>query len=111
MDRISEYRQIIKDLLSRYAQFKPSHGDIEVRTIFDEDTDTYVLMYTGWDKHRRIYGNVLHFDIKDGKIWLQHNGTEQDVAQELLEAGVPRDAIVLGLLSPQSRAYTEYAVA
>jgi hypothetical protein len=111
MDRINEYRRIIKDLLSRYAQYKPSHGDIEVKTVFDEAHDTYLLMYTGWDKHRRVYGNVLHFDIKDGKVWIQHNGTEEDVAQELLDAGIPRDAIVLGLFSPQMRAYTDYAAA
>jgi hypothetical protein len=111
MDRIEEYRQIIKDLITRYAQFEPAYGDVEVKTIFDEINDTYVLMYTGWDKHRRIYGNVLHFDIKDGKVWLQHNGTEQDVAQELLEAGVLREHVVLGLHSPQVRPYTDYAVA
>jgi hypothetical protein len=111
MDQVATYRQIIKDLITHYAQFKPAHGDVEVKTVFDETQDTCILMYTGWDKHRRIYGNVLHFDIKDGKVWLQHNGTEQDVAQELVDAGIPRERVVLGLHSPQARPYTDYAVA
>ena len=111
MDRITTYRQIIKDLITHYAQFQPAYGDVEVKTIFDQIHDTYVLMYIGWDKHRRVYGNVLHFDIKNDKVWLQHNGTEQDVAQELVKAGIPREHIVLGLHSPQARPHTDYAVA
>ncbi|ESA35645.1 fatty-acid oxidation protein subunit alpha [Leptolyngbya sp. Heron Island J] len=30
----------------------------------------------GWDSHRRVYGCVLHLDIKAGKIWIQQNMTE-----------------------------------
>lgn len=34
-------------------------------------------------------------DIKDGKIWIQHDGTESGVANELGELGVPKADIVL----------------
>lgn len=29
MDRLTEYRAIIKKLLTEYAQIKPAHGEIE----------------------------------------------------------------------------------
>ncbi|HAG80888.1 MAG TPA: XisI protein, partial [Cyanobacteria bacterium UBA12227] len=43
-------------------------------------------------------------------IWIQHNMTELDIAQELVRLGVPKEDIVLGLHSPFMRQFTEYAV-
>jgi hypothetical protein len=63
-----------------------------------------------WQNDRRIYGCIIHLDIKDGKIWLQHNGTENDIAEELVEMGVPKTDIVIGFHSPFKRQFTEYAV-
>jgi hypothetical protein len=64
----------------------------------------------GWDNGRRIYGCIMHFDIIDEKIWIQYNGTEVGVAEELLALGVPKEDIVLGYHSPYMRQFTEYAV-
>jgi hypothetical protein len=50
-------------------------------------------------------------DIKDGKIWIQHDGTERGVANELVELGVPKDDIVLAYQPPYKRPYTTFAVA
>ncbi len=43
-------------------------------------------MRIGWKGLKRIYYTVLHFDIKDGRIWLQQNTTDIDVGEELLGA-------------------------
>lgn len=53
---------------------------------------------------------MLHIDIKDGKIWIQHNGTERRIAQDLLELGVPKQDIVLAFHSPTRRKYSDFAV-
>ena len=52
-------------------------------------------MSVGWDGHRRVYGCVIHLDIKDGKVWPQQNSTEVRVAHELMDMGVLREDIVL----------------
>jgi hypothetical protein len=57
-------------------------------------------MRVGWKGLKRVYYTVLHFDIKDSKIWLQQNTTDIDVGQELLEMGIPKEDIVLGLHPP-----------
>ena len=111
MDRVDTYRQIIKSLISHYAQIKPAKGEIEIETIFDEANDHYEMMYTGWDGNWRIHGSVLHLDIRNGKVWIQHDGIEGGVAEELVAAGIPRDQIVLGFQPPKARQYTEYAAA
>lgn len=53
-----------------------------------------------WRGNRRTYGCSLHLDIKDGKIWIQHDGTEVSIATQLLELGVPKDDMILAFHSP-----------
>jgi len=109
MDSLSRDRQIIRDLISRYAEHRVAVGEVEVEVIFDEANDHYELMHTGWVGIRRIHGPVLHIDIRGGKIWIQHDGTEDGVAEELVEAGIPRDRIILAFRHPSRRPLTDYA--
>ncbi len=62
-------------------------------------------------KLRRIYHPINYIDIIDDKIWLQHNCTDQRTAEELIDAGIPRDKIVLGFQPPELRKYTDYGAA
>jgi hypothetical protein len=43
-------------------------------------------MHVGWNGQRRVHGCVVHVYIIQGKIWIQHDGTNRPVAEELLEA-------------------------
>lgn len=58
---------------------------------------------------RRVYGCIIHIDIKDSKIWIQRDGTETGVANELVTAGVPKQDIILGFHAPYKRKFTEFA--
>ena len=109
MDDMNEYRRIVRDLIREYAKIKPSVGDVQVEMIFDEANDHYELIYAGWNRHYRIHGSVLHIDIRGGKVWIQYDGTEDGVAEELVKAGIPRDRIVLAFKPPEVRKYTDYA--
>jgi hypothetical protein len=48
----------------------------------------------GWDGSQHIDHPVIHFDLKNGKIWLQENMTDLDPAADLVRMGVPRKDIV-----------------
>lgn len=109
MERLEQYRQYVKQIIRHHAQFTPSYGDVEVVTVFDEEHDHYQLMHIGWRNNHREYGIVLHLNLKNGKIWIQHNGTESSIAGELVELGVPKSDIVLALQAPYKRPYTGYA--
>jgi len=110
MDRDEHYREIVRGVIRSYAALKPSYGDIEVETIFDETNGHYELMYAGWHGNHRIHGAVLHVDVKNGKVWIQHDGIEEGITPELLEAGIPREHIVLGFQPPHARKLTDFAV-
>jgi hypothetical protein len=60
--------------------------------------------------HSPIYATIVHIDIRNGKIWVQYDGTEEGMANRLLELGVPRDDIVLAFHPPYKRQYTNFAV-
>jgi hypothetical protein len=111
MDDIKRYRQVIREIIQEYAQYRPSRGDVEVEIIFDEANDHYELMYSGWNGPYRIHGSVLHIDIRNDKIWIQYDGTEGGIAEAFVAAGIPKDKIVLAFKSPQIRPHTDFAVA
>lgn len=110
MDKLSMYRQYIKQLLTEYASYQPAYGEIESYTIFDTDNDRYQAVSSGWRGDERIYGCSVHIDIKDGKIWVQYDGTEIGFADELVKLGVPRENIVLAYHSPFLRQFDGFAV-
>ncbi|XWK89399.1 MAG: XisI protein [Phormidium sp.] len=110
MDNLESYRPIIESLLTAYAAIPIANGQIDCYTVFDTKQDHYMVMNVGWDGHRRVYGCVLHLDIKEGKIWIEQNMTEMRVAQELVERGVPKDDIILGFQAPEMREYTGYGI-
>ncbi|MEQ8469087.1 element excision factor XisI family protein [Coleofasciculus sp. E1-EBD-02] len=110
MEKVEEYRKCIKKILMDYAAYKPSYGEVEVQVVFDTENNHYQVIRVGWDNQQRIYGCSMHLDIKDSKIWIQQNGTEIDIGQELIDLGVPKQDIVVGFHYPYMRQFTEFAV-
>jgi len=110
MEKIEQYRSYIQQVLTEYAAGWPSESEIDRQLIFDPVRDHYQLVYVGWKNRRRQYGCVLHLDLKGDKIWIQHDGTEIGIANELVNLGVPKSDIVLAFHEPLVRKYTEFGV-
>ncbi len=110
MEKLEKYRDYVRQMIDKYARYKPSYGEMKVEKIVDTKTDRYLIVHVGWNQQRRIYGTVIHIDIEDEKIWIQWNGTESDLAEELVEMGVPKQDIGIGFHSPYMRQFTEYAM-
>jgi len=110
MDKIEQYQIYIQELLEDYANFGQAEDEVETELIFDTQRHHYQIMNVGWQDEHRLYGCVLHINIKNSKIWIQHNGTEISIASELVAKGVPKEDIVLGFHSPYKRQFTEFAV-
>lgn len=106
---VEQYRKWIQQLLLARAERGVSQPDVETQAVLDTERDHYLLLHTGWRENRRTHGCSLHLDIKDGKIWIQHDGTEIGISTQLLELGVPPSDIVLAFHSPNMRKFTEFA--
>jgi XisI protein len=111
MDKLAKYQHCIQALLTRYADEDIKSSDVEVQLIFDVERGHYQWMNVGWEGSDRIYRCAVHLDLRDGRIWLQQNLTDQNPAAELMAMGVAREDIILGLQPPYKRPYTEYGVA
>jgi len=48
----------------------------------------YLLMKMGWYQDNRIKSNVIHVRLKDGKIWIEEDRTEDGIATDLLQAKI-----------------------
>ena len=109
MERIEKYRDIILRVLREYIQVPSAYGDMVDELIVDRETDRYLWMARGYQKHKRIHACVVRIDIVDGKLWIQQDNTE-GIAPELERYGVAKEHIVLGFRPPDIRPYTGYAV-
>ena len=98
MDTTANYRDIVKQVIFLYAKLRPSHGDIRLDPVFDEIHNRYALMQVGWDKGRRVRGNLIYVTLQDGKVYIEYDGMEHGITQDLIEKGIPQDDIVLAFL-------------
>lgn len=98
MDTTTTDREIVKQVIQQYAQFKPSHGDIRLETVFDDTQNRYALMQVGWDRGRRIRGNLIYVTLKEGKVRVEYDGMEQGITNDLIAAGILPERIVLAFL-------------
>ncbi|MFN0033416.1 MAG: XisI protein [Saprospiraceae bacterium] len=112
MDKITKYQQILADYLREYASIPDANpSGVEEKLIVDTQNNHFQLLSVGWQKSSFIFAATFHFDIIDGKIWIQQNNTERFVADELIERGVDRKDIVLGFQPSYARPHTGFAVA
>jgi len=111
MDRNDAYRAIVKRVLQEVADITPSEEKIRTELVCDDTLGHYQLGQVGWEDKRRVDDVFIHIDVLDGKVWLQHDGTDLRIAEDLIQAGIPKEDIVLAFHHPSRRPATGYAVA
>jgi XisI protein len=107
---IEKIREIIKSLIEKHSRCEGEDREVETQIAFDIERSRYLMFHVGWRGEKRVYGCVIHIEIKEDKIWIQRDGTEEGIANELIEAGVAKSDIVLGYRSPYMRKFTELAI-
>jgi hypothetical protein len=111
MDTLATYRDIIQRVLLSYTEIPYAQGDIQCKPLFDDERDSFALITEGWNGARRIHGCLVHIEIINDKVWVQRDDTDNGVTYDLVEAGIPKQRIVLGFQEPSVRQYTDYAPA
>jgi hypothetical protein len=82
MDTRAQYRNIVKDVLSNYARLRPSHGQIRLDTVFDEQQDHYAVMQVGWDRGARVRGNLIYITLDNDTVQIEYDGIERGILAE-----------------------------
>jgi glyoxylase-like metal-dependent hydrolase (beta-lactamase superfamily II) len=110
MEALSHYRRVILSILRDLAEAS-TRDDVETLLLADTTNDNYLLIDAGWDGIERVHHIIAHLRIRDGKIWVEVDNTDQQIVQQLLDVGIAKELIVLAFYSPQKRRFTDFAVA
>ena len=112
MDTLNQInlKQAIIKVLEDYRNFLGSDPESEIELVIDETRDHYLLIETGWHHNKRIYGTLIHFHIINDKIWIQQDGTEEGIANELINLNISPQQIVLGFKTIERRKITDFAI-
>lgn len=113
MDITGNYRDLIQRILTEHYQLRIQNNTekIETTLVFDPIHDNYLLITMGWDGSERIKNTIVHIRLQGEKIWVEEDWTEDGVVTDFLQAGVPRNRIVLAFHPPHLRQHTEFASA
>lgn len=113
MDPMARYRTLIKDFFIRYAELlsAPMSSSLEINLALDDERQQYFLVQSGWEGKRYVRHTLLHLFLRNNKIWIEEDLTEEGIAAWLLMQGVPTQDIVLAFQPPQMRPHTLFAVA
>jgi hypothetical protein len=113
VDTLTDYRTVVKQALTEWVEYirRANTPGIETEAVFDDERGQYLIVETGWHNRQRVRNEYIHVRIRNGKIWIEEDGTEEGVANDLVKAGVPKEDIVLAFQPPELRHLTEFAVA
>lgn len=112
MDKLKKYRKVLQNIILKHASYKPINEGIEPLPICDSLRDEYLLMDVGWEKgERRSHEIVFHFRINNGKIYIEADNTDAQIINELTNAGITKDDIVLAYYPIAKRQTLDFAIA
>ena len=111
MDKTERFQKIIIQYLESVLPERIVDNGVEYQLVCDTERHHYQIQKVGWRGDHYIHQTYLHFNIKNGKIWIQENRTEREVGDELLDLGIPKSDIVIGLQPSALRLLTGYAMA
>lgn len=111
MDQLDTYRERLKSVLTTLTEVPYSFGKINTEVVFDTEHDRYIVVDVGWNQDKRFYNPIAHVDIKDGKFWIQRDGTEESIPVMLMEKGIPKDCIVIAYRHPLDQKLMGFAIA
>ncbi|AFY50553.1 XisI protein [Nostoc sp. PCC 7524] len=113
MDKITHYQNLIKQILTEYDKISSQvpDPDIDEVLMFDDQRSQYLWFNIGWKNDKRVEAISVYVRIKNQKIYIEEDWTEEGIATDLLREGVPKEDIVLAFHDPETRKLTEFAVA
>lgn len=104
MVAIEDWQQAIIDTLLESIPQNMIPNTLQIVPVFDKESNRYQLLCQGWNGNEdRVFYPVVHIEIINDKVWIQHNESDIDIGEELSNRGIPKSQMVLGLHPPSIR--------
>jgi hypothetical protein len=107
---IVDFGSTLECILRSYIDALDLGSEVLFYLVRSDDRNHFMLMHEGWQGNQRLYGAIVHAEIRDGKIWIHYDGTEAGITEELVMAGVLPEQIVLAFQPPYARKHTGYGI-
>jgi len=104
---LTPYYTTVESVLHAYIS-RP-YGQFQRKLVIDRDGNHFIVLLMGWQGYSYIHTCIIHIEVVGDKVWVQADNTEAGITYALLDAGIPKEQIVLGFQSPFERALTEFA--
>ena len=111
MEILKALRESIRTVFSEWEKLPRIPNDWKIVGVQDEFQDRYTRQQLSSTQNRYDTRLLAYLEIRDGKIWILTDNTEEGIASELVAQGVSKSRIVLGFHSPNMREAGEFAVA
>jgi len=111
MGSLVEQRRLISQVLSEYADYISESPSVDTAQVMDEERGHDLLLFLGWHGVECELLVPVYVQLKNGKDWIEEDGTEFGIARKLTEHGVARSDIVLAFQTPKERRFGAFAVA
>ena len=110
MDKLNQYQNLIKQILTDYQKISSQVTVIDVDEVlmFDDERSQYLWFNIGWKQGKRVKGISVYIRIKNEKIYIEEDLTEEGMATELMRLGVSASDIVLAFQPPEVRKDTKF---
>lgn len=110
METLETLREAIRSVFAEWEKLPRIPSDWKIVGVQDALHDRYTLQHVSFARDRYETRLLAYLEIRDDKIWILTDNTEEGIASELVAAGVSKNRIVLGFYSPQLRKLGEFAV-
>jgi len=76
--------------------------DLIVIDVQAKEVKKWIKKKVGWDRGRRVRGNLIYIVLQAGKVVIEYDGIEHGVSTDLVAQGVMAQDIVLAFLEESS---------
>jgi hypothetical protein len=111
MESVAPLRHAIQQTFAEWETLPRIPSTWKIVGVQDTVNDRYTLHHLDWSRGRYDTNLLAYLEIRDGKIWVLTDYTEEGIANDLVRFGIPKSQIVLGFYSPSLRQEGEFAVA
>lgn len=109
--KIEDLRGAISRVFASWEALPSAISKFRIVGVSDTIHDRYTLTHIDFDGDRYKSRLLAYLEIRDGKIWILTDNTEEGIGSELVAEQIPKNRIVLGFYSPEMRAMGDFAVA
>lgn len=109
MAAVENLREAIAGVFRSWEAYpNPALSLFKIVGVTDTVHDRYTLTHLDFDGERYKSHLLAHLEIRDGKIWILTDNTEDGIAPELVMEGISKEQIVLGFYSAALREVGEF---